>query len=171
MLQVFFRRGDFPSGSWEAAAALGPVTGDARPAHVVTTALGYRHPSLHKSAFTSHFRQNACARPPGSPLLWFCSSSAASHSCISNVMQNTLRCTLIIHGLVSRQSRFLFFNCSLSGTGTSADSPPCFVVLLCRVFGSVYEFAQRAESCVSLVAPLSLSPTSEQQKYYCVMTL
>lgn len=130
MLQVFFRRGDFPSGSWEAAAALGAVTGDARPAHVVTTVLSYRHPSLHKSAFTSHFLQNDCARPPGSPLLWFCSSSAASHSCISNVMQNTLRCTLIIHGLVSRQSRFLFFNCSPSGTRTSADSPSCFVVLL-----------------------------------------
>lgn len=78
---------------------LGIVTGDARLVRVVTTVLSYLPPSLHKSAFTSHFLQNACARPPGSPLLWFYSSCSASHSCISNLMQNTLCCHLIIHGL------------------------------------------------------------------------
>lgn len=146
------------------------VTGDDRPAHVVTTVLGYRHPSLHKSAFTSHFRQNACARPPGSPLLWFCSSSAASHSCISNVMQNTLRCTLIIHGLDSLDFYFLIALC-LAPEHQLILLPVLlyyYVVVFLVVFT---RFAQRAESCVSLVAPLSLSPTSEQQKYYCVMTL
>lgn len=69
---------------------LGTVTGDTRLARVVTTVLSYRPPSLHKCAFTSHFLWNACARPPGSPLFWFYSSSSASHSCISNLMQNTL---------------------------------------------------------------------------------
>lgn len=78
---------------------LGTVTGDARSARVVTTVRSYRAASLHKSAFTSHFLQNTCARPPGSPLLWFYSSSSAIHSCISNLMQNTLCCHLIIHGL------------------------------------------------------------------------
>lgn len=166
MLLVFFRRGDSPSGSWEAAAALGAVSGDARLAHVVTTVLSYRHQHLCTSLLSHHIScKNACARPPGSPLLSFYTSSPASHSCISNVMQNTLRCTLIIHGPESRQSRFLFFNCSLSGTRGSADSPSCFLMLC---FGSFCVFANVL--CLPRL-PLSLCPTSQRQKCDCVMTL
>lgn len=47
--------------------------------------------------------------------------------------------------------------------------PVCRHIML--RFGSFYEFAPPASSCVGLVYPLSLSPTSEQRKYYCVMIL